>query len=104
MLEAALLAALLLLSILNPAHALRILQLDGLSNTDACLGIIPKCEPGACTSRIVQGVSRWSCLRCLGNYQPVFDDSGQATVVQCGRLTVTILLLCNFSCFRATWA
>lgn len=33
------------------------------------------------------GVARWVCLRCLANYAPVVDSSGQDNIVQCGELT-----------------
>jgi hypothetical protein len=60
-------------------------QEDSLSNSNGCLASIPKCEPGACVVRNVMGVARWACLRCLANYQPVVDASGQDNIVQCGR-------------------
>jgi hypothetical protein len=30
------------------------------------------------------GVAKWVCLRCLSNYLPVVDASGQDNIVQCG--------------------
>jgi hypothetical protein len=57
---------------------------DPLSNSNGCLGTIPKCEQGACATRNVMGVARWVCLRCLANYEPVVDASGQDNILQCG--------------------
>jgi hypothetical protein len=57
---------------------------DALSNSNGCLGTIPKCEQGACATRNIMGVARWVCLRCLANYEPVVDASGQDNILQCG--------------------
>jgi hypothetical protein len=57
---------------------------DVLSNSDGCLGAIPKCEQGACATRNTMGVAKWVCLRCLANYAPVVDGSGQDNIIQCG--------------------
>lgn len=59
-------------------------QSDALSNSNGCLATIPKCESGACATRNIMGVARWVCLRCLANYEPVVDASGQDNIVQCG--------------------
>jgi hypothetical protein len=60
-----------LLQVVNPP--------DALSNSNGCLGSIPKCGPGACVTRDIMGVARWACLRCEGNFQPVIDGSGKTT-------------------------
>jgi hypothetical protein len=57
---------------------------DALGNSDGCLATIPKCEPGACATRNIGGVATWVCLRCLANYDPVVDVSGQDNIIQCG--------------------
>jgi len=62
----------------------RQLAQDALSNSNGCLATIPKCEQGACATRNVMGVARWVCLRCLANYEPVVDASGQDNILQCG--------------------
>lgn len=63
----------------------RTLLQDALSNSNGCLATIPKCESGACATRNVMGTARWVCLRCLANYVPVVDDSGQDNIIQCGK-------------------
>jgi len=63
----------------------RALLQDALGNSNGCLGTIPKCEPGACATRDVMGKARWVCLRCLANYEPVVDGSGQDNIIQCGK-------------------
>lgn len=63
---AVLLSTLVLLLAPASAAARRPLQQDALSNSDGCLGAIPKCEPGACATRNVLGVARWVCLRWVG--------------------------------------
>lgn len=78
------------------AHSRALLQQDALSNSNGCLATIPKCEAGACASRNVKGVARWVCLRCMANYDPVTDDSGQDNIIQCGEcrdLNVTAAVL-----------
>lgn len=65
-------------------NAGRNLLQDALSNSNGCLSKIPKCEPGACATRNIQGVAHWVCLRCLSNYDPVVDSSGQDNIIQCG--------------------
>jgi len=62
----------------------RQLAQDALSNSNGCLATIPKCEEGACATRNIMGVARWVCLRCLANFEPVVDTSGQDNIVQCG--------------------
>lgn len=82
-----LLTVLLLLSgpvISSAARSLQ--QQDALSNSNGCLDSIPKCEPGACVVRNVMGTATWACLRCMANYAPVVDASGQDNIVQCGEL------------------
>jgi hypothetical protein len=66
------------------ADARQLQQDDALSNSNGCLGNIPKCEAGACATRNIMGVARWTCLRCRGNYDPVVDSSGQDNIIQCG--------------------
>ena len=70
-------------AVLHTADARQLAQ-DALSNSNGCLATIPKCEPGACATRNVMGVARWVCLRCLSNYDPVVDASGQDNILQCG--------------------
>jgi hypothetical protein len=82
-------ACLLLISIFvqspSSVHAARaLLQTDAVSNSNGCLEWIPKCEEGACSTRNIMGTARWVCLRCLANYEPVVDSSGQANIIQCG--------------------
>lgn len=80
-----LISGLLLVSFSQSAAAQRaLLQSDALSNSNGCLGTIPKCETGACAVRNIQGQARWVCLRCLSNYEPVVDASGQDNIIQCG--------------------
>lgn len=75
----------LLLVSFQPAAAQRaLLQSDALSNSNGCLETIPKCEAGACATRNIQGQARWVCLRCMSNYEPVVDASGQDNIIQCG--------------------
>jgi hypothetical protein len=62
-----------------------LLQSDAISNSNGCLPSIQKCEPGACATRNIMGTARWVCLRCLANYEPVVDSSGQQNIIQCGR-------------------
>jgi hypothetical protein len=62
-------------------------QQEALSNSNGCLDTIPKCEPGACVTKNIMGVARWACLRCLANYAPVVDASGQDNIIQCGEST-----------------
>lgn len=84
-LTASLLVLVLLISMSLPAEAKRtIKQSDALSNSNGCLGLIPKCEQGACATRNIMGTARWVCLRCLANYEPVVDSSRQDNIVQCG--------------------
>ena len=64
--------------------ARQLTQDNALSNSNGCLATIPKCEPGACATRNVMGVARWVCLRCMANYEPVIDASGQDNILQCG--------------------
>lgn len=64
---------------------------DAISNSNGCLSTIQKCEPGACATRNVKGTARWVCLRCLANYDPVVDDSGQDNILQCGRWQLQVL-------------
>jgi hypothetical protein len=71
------------LALFASADARQLAQ-DALSNSNGCLGTIPKCEQGACATRNVMGVARWVCLRCLANYEPVVDASGQDNILQCG--------------------
>jgi hypothetical protein len=85
------LGALLVVAWLASAHGAaagsrQLQQSDAISNSDGCItnGLIPKCEPGACATRNVQGTARWVCLRCLANYLPVVDASGQDNIIQCG--------------------
>lgn len=61
------------------------LQSDAISNSNGCLESIQKCEEGACATRNIMGTARWVCLRCLSNYEPVVDSSGQQNIIQCGR-------------------
>jgi len=80
---ASVLALLLLLA--PPVFAKRTLfQSDALSNSNGCLATIPKCEQGACATRNIMGTARWVCLRCMANYEPVVDGSGQDNIIQCG--------------------
>ena len=67
----------------------RSLKQDALSNSNGCLTTIPKCEPGACATRNIMGTAQWVCLRCLANYAPVVDASGQDNIVQCGEYCCT---------------
>jgi hypothetical protein len=63
----------------------RSLQQDtSLSNSNGCLGTIPRCEANACVTRSIKGVASWACLRCLGTYEAVIDSSGQDNIIQCG--------------------
>jgi len=73
-----------LLATLAVSCSARQLTQDALSNSNGCLATIPKCEPGACATRNVMGVARWVCLRCMANYEPVIDASGQDNILQCG--------------------
>jgi hypothetical protein len=57
---------------------------DSLSNSNGCSATIPKCEEGACVVRNIMGAQRWACLRCIANYEPVVDASGQQNIIQCG--------------------
>jgi hypothetical protein len=34
------------------------------------------------------GVARWVCLRCMANYDPVIDASGQDNILQCGEFGI----------------
>jgi len=77
------LAALLLALCTASVEARRQLTQDALSNSNGCLATIPKCEQGACATRNIMGVARWTCLRCLSNYEPVVDASGQDNIIQC---------------------
>jgi hypothetical protein len=77
------LVALLAVLAFSAADARQLAQ-DALSNSNGCLATIPKCEQGACATRNIMGVARWVCLRCLANYEPVVDGSGQDNIVQCG--------------------
>ena len=70
----------------------RALLQDALSNSNGCLETIPKCETGACATRNVMGSARWVCLRCMANYQPVVDGSGQDNIIQCGECAALILM------------
>lgn len=80
-----LISGLLLVSFSQPGAAQRaLLQSDALSNSNGCLDTIPKCETGACATRNIQGQARWVCLRCMSNYEPVVDASGQDNIIQCG--------------------
>jgi hypothetical protein len=56
----------------------------GCPASNGCLAIIPKCEHGAYATENVMGVARWICLRCMANYQPVVNTSGQDNILQCG--------------------
>jgi hypothetical protein len=81
-----LLLAVLLLGSSHSVLAQRsLLQSEAVSNSNGCLGVIPKCEAGACAARNIMGAARWVCLRCLANYEPVVDNSGQDNIIQCGR-------------------
>ena len=71
-------------------------QQDALSNSNGCLATIPKCEPGACATRNVMGVARWVCLRCMANYDPVIDASGQDNILQCGKWHSKLECLCPY--------
>jgi hypothetical protein len=62
----------------------RALLQEALSNSNGCLGTIPRCEQNACVTRNIQGGGAWACLRCLGTYNPVTDSSGQDNIIQCG--------------------
>lgn len=75
--------------------ARQLAQQDALSNSNGCLATIAKCEEGACATRNVMGVARWVCLRCLANYEPVVDASGQDNILQCGELRCWELPCCN---------
>jgi len=66
---------------------------DAISNSNGCLSTIQKCEPGACATRNVMGTARWVCLRCLANYEPVVDASGQDNIIQCGECPAVYTLL-----------
>lgn len=79
---------LLLLASAQPVLAKRSLFNDGLSNSNGCLDVIPKCERGACATRNIMGTGRWVCLRCMANYEPVVDKSGQDNIIQCGKSRV----------------
>jgi len=79
---------LLLLASTQPVLSQRALLSDALSNSNGCLDVIPKCERGGCATRNIMGTSRWTCLRCMANYEPVVDKSGQDNIVQCGKLSV----------------
>lgn len=81
---AALLTLLVLLSGSVSAKRAMLQSDEALSNSNGCLDTIPKCEPGACATRNIMGTARWVCLRCLANYAPVVDSSGQDNIVQCG--------------------
>ncbi len=76
--------ALLATAALFASSDARQLAQDALSNSNGCLDTIPKCEQGACATRNIMGVARWVCLRCLANYEPVVDASGQDNILQCG--------------------
>ena len=76
--------ALLAAAAIFSVDARKLTQQDALSNSNGCLATIPKCEPGACATRNVMGVARWVCLRCMANYDPVIDASGQDNILQCG--------------------
>lgn len=65
-----------------PKRAL--LQSEAISSSNGCLDSIPKCEPGACATRNILGTASWVCLRCMTNYEPVVDSSGQENIIQCG--------------------
>lgn len=85
-LAALLLALLVCFSAPSHVAAKRTLQQsDALSNSNGCLDTIPKCEAGACATRNIMGTARWVCLRCMSNYAPVVDSSGQDNIVQCGK-------------------
>lgn len=79
----ALVALLATVALCATADARQLAQ-DALSNSNGCLDTIPKCEQGACATRNIMGVARWVCLRCLANYEPVVDASGQDNILQCG--------------------
>lgn len=80
-------ACLLLILVQSPSvqAARALLQTEAVSNSNGCLEWIPKCEEGACSTRNIMGTARWVCLRCLANYEPVVDSSGQANIIQCGK-------------------
>lgn len=87
----------------------RQLAQDALSNSNGCLDTIPKCEQGACATRNIMGVARWVCLRCLANYEPVVDASGQDNILQCGECkpgssaSLPALLCWLAQCAAFTW-
>lgn len=90
-----LLAAVVIVTCQLPCQVCRELKQDALSNSNGCItdGSIPKCEPGACVVRNTMGTAQWVCLRCLANYQPVVDASGQSNIIQCGKLGKSELCL-----------
>jgi hypothetical protein len=59
--------------------------LQAISNSDACLSTIPKCEKGACVNANVNNVAKMVCRRCSGNFEPVVDGDGN--ILQCGECT-----------------
>jgi hypothetical protein len=80
----AVLALLLLFALLGDASAVpagRSLQQSGVS----CPAQIPACMPRRCTTRILNSVETYVCLRCWSGYIPVKGSDGKS-VVQCGEL------------------
>jgi hypothetical protein len=78
------LAVLLVAVALGTAAAVpagRSLQQSGVS----CPAQVPACTPRRCTTRILDSVETYVCLRCLLGYIPVKGSDGKS-VVQCGEL------------------
>jgi hypothetical protein len=82
------LALLLLAVALGTAAAVptgRSLQQSGVS----CPAQIPACTPRRCTTRILDSVETYVCLRCLRGYVPVKGSDGKS-FVQCGKQPIPL--------------
>jgi hypothetical protein len=59
----------------------------------SCPAQIPACTARRCTTRILDSVETYVCLRCQRGYVPVKGSDGKS-VVQCGEWATLLQTLC----------